>query len=100
MGARAVDALIADLRAETDPAAFSAVVQTLTEIHDARADTAFVDTLSAPNIPDREREYALNAIVEFGSAWRFVPRIRWFYDSLTDESVRARVRLIVDRYRK
>jgi HEAT repeat protein len=99
-GARAVDALVADLRSESDPAAFSAVVQALMNIHDARAVSAFVDALSVPNMPDRQREQAFNGIVEFGSAWRLVPQIERFYDSLTDESVRTRVRPLVEQYSK
>ena len=99
-GTRAVDSLIAVLRTESDPLAFSAVVQALENIHDARAVDAFVEALSAPNMPDDVREMAFNGIVASGSQWRFVPQIRRFYSSLTDESVRARVRLIVDQYTK
>ena len=99
-GTRAVDALIAVLRTESDPLAFSAVVQALEKINDARAIDAYVEALSAPNMPDYVREMAFNGIVANGSQWRFVPQIRRFYDSLTDESVRARVRLIVEQYAK
>jgi len=99
-GTRAVDSLIAVLRTESDPLAFSAVVQALENIHDARAVDAYVEALSAPNMPDDVREMAFNGIVASGSQWRFVPQIRRFYSSLTDESVRARVRLIVDQYTK
>jgi hypothetical protein len=99
-GTRAVDSLIAVLRTESDPLAFSTVVQALENIHDARAVDAYVDALSAPNVPDYVREIALNGIVASGSQWRFVPQIRRFYSSLTDESVRARVRLIVEQYTK
>jgi len=99
-GARAVDSLIAVLRTESDPLAFSAVVQALENIHDARAVDAYVEALSAPNMPDYVREMAFNGIVTNQSQWRFVPQIRRFYDSLTDQSVRARVRLIVEQYPK
>jgi HEAT repeat protein len=99
-GTRAVDSLIAVLRTESDPLAFSAVVQALENIHDARAVDAYVEALSAPNMPDYAREMAFNGIVASGSQWRFVPQIRRFYSSLTDESVRARVRLIVEQYTK
>jgi HEAT repeat protein len=92
-GTRAVDSLIAALRTETDPVAFSAVVQALENIHDARAVDAYVEALSAPNVPDNVRELAFNGIVANRSEWRFVPQIQRFYDSLTDTSVRARVRL-------
>jgi hypothetical protein len=51
-------------------------------------------------MPDRQREQAFNGIVEFGSAWRLVPQIERFYDSLTDESVRTRVRPLVEQYSK
>ena len=99
-GTRAVDSLIAVLRTETDPVAFLALLQALENIHDARAVDAYVEALSAPNMPDNVREGAFKGIVANGSAWRFVPQIRRFYDSLTDESVRARVRPIVERYTK
>jgi HEAT repeat protein len=99
-GTRAVDSLIAVLRTESDPLAFSAVVQAMENIHDARAVDAYVEALSAPNMPDYVREMAFNGIVASGSQWRFVPQIRHFYSSLTDESVRARVRLIVEQYTK
>ena len=99
-GTRAVDPLIAALRTESDPLAFSAVVQAMENIHDARAVDAYVEALSAPNMPDGVREMAFDGIVASGSQWRFVPQIRRFYSSLTDESVRARVRLIVDQYAK
>jgi len=99
-GTRAVDSLIAVLRTESDPLAFSALVQALGNIHDARAIDAYVEALSAPNMPDYVREMAFDGIVANGSQWRFVPQIRRFYSSLTDESVRARVRLIVDQYPK
>jgi len=77
-----------------------ALVQALENIHDARAVDAYVEALSAPNMPDDIREMAFNGIVTSGSQWRFVPQIRRFYSSLTDESVRARVRLIVEQYNK
>jgi len=99
-GRRAVDALVADLRTETDPAAFTAVAQALTRIGDFRATDALVDAMSAPNMPDNAREQAFNAIVEFRSDWRYVPQIQRFYDSLKDESVRARVRPVVERFSK
>jgi hypothetical protein len=99
-GTRAVDSLIAVLRTETDPVAFLALLQALENIHDARAVDAYVEALSAPNMPDYVREMAFDGIVANGSQWRFVPQIRRFYSSLTDESVRARVRLIVDQYPK
>jgi HEAT repeat protein len=96
-GTRAVDSLVAVLRTETDPAAFSAVVQALESIHDARAVDAYVEALSAPNMPDNVRELAFNGIVANRSESRFGPQIRRFFDSLTDESVRARVRLVIER---
>jgi hypothetical protein len=99
-GIRAVDSLIAVLRTESDPLAFSAVVQALENIHDARAVDAYVEALSAPNMPDYVREMAFNGIVANQSQWRFVPQIRRFYDSLKDDSVRARVRPIVEQYPK
>lgn len=97
-GPRAVNALIAALRTETDPAAFSAIVDALSNIHDARAVDAYVDALWAPGMPDNAREHALNAIVENRSEYRLVPQIRRFYESLTDASVKARVRPILERY--
>ena len=97
-GPRAVNALIAALRTETDPAAFSAIVDALSNIHDARAVDAYVDALSAPGMPDNAREHALNAIVQNRSEYRLVPQIRRFYESLTDASVKARVRPILERY--
>jgi HEAT repeat protein len=97
-GPRAVNALIAALRTEKDPAAFSAMVDALSNIHDARANDAYVDALSAPGMPDNAREHAFNAIVENRSEYRLVPQLRRFYDSLTDTSVKARVRLVVERY--
>lgn len=99
-GARAVDALVAALRTETDPTAFSAIVEASVNIANPRATDAFVEALSAPHMPDAAREHALDAIVEFRSDWRFAPQIQRFYDSLTDESVRARVRLVVDGHAK
>jgi hypothetical protein len=68
-------------------------VQALENIHDARAVDAYVEALSAPNMPDNVRELAFNGIVVNRSEWRFVPQIQRFYDSLTDASVGARVRL-------
>jgi HEAT repeat protein len=97
-GPRAVNALIAALRTETDPAAFSAIADALSNIHDGRAVDAYVDALSAPGMPDDAREHALNAILENRSEFRFVPQIRRFYASLTDASVKARVRPLVERY--
>ncbi len=97
-GPRAVNALIAALRTETDPAPFSAIVDALSNIHDGRAVDAYVDALSAPGMPDNAREHALNAILESRSEYRLVPQIRRFYESLADASVKARVRPIVDRY--
>jgi HEAT repeat protein len=99
-GPHAVNALIAALRTETDPAAFSAIVDALSIIHDGRAADAYVDALSAPGMPDTAREHALNAILENRSEYRLVPQIRRFYESLTDASVKARVRPILDRYSK
>jgi len=99
-GARAVDALVAVLRTETDPTTFSAIVEALVNIGNPRATDAFVEALSAPNMPDAARENALDAIVEFRSDWRFRPQIQRFYDSLTDESVRTRVRLVVEGHSK
>ena len=99
-GPHAVNALIAALRTETDPAAFSAIVDALSIIHDGRAVDAYVEALSAPGIPDTAREHALNAIIENRSEYRLLPQIRRFYDSLTDASVKARVRPILDRYGK
>jgi HEAT repeat protein len=99
-GPHAVNALIGALRTETDPAAFSAIVDALSIIHDGRAVDAYVEALSAPGIPDTAREHALNAIVENRSEYRLLPQIRRFYDSLTDASVKARVRPILDRYGK
>jgi len=99
-GPHAVNALIAALRTETDPAAFSATVDALSTIHDGRAVDAYVDALSAPGMPDAAREHALNAILENRSEYRLVPQIRRFYDSLTDASVKARVRPLVERYSK
>jgi HEAT repeat protein len=96
-GRRAVDALVAALRTENNPLAFGAIVRALQNIHDGRATEALVDALSAPGMPDRAREHALEAIVAFRSQWRFVPQIKRFYGSLTDESVRARVGDIVGR---
>jgi HEAT repeat protein len=97
-GPRAVNALIAALRTEADPAAFSAIADALSNIHDGRAVDAYVDALSAPGMPDNARERALNAILENRSEFRFVPQIRRFYESLTDASVKARVRPLVERY--
>jgi HEAT repeat protein len=97
-GPRAVNALIAALRTEADPAAFSAIADALSNIHDGRAVDAYVDALSAPGMPDNAREHALNAILENRSEFRFVPQIRRFYESLTDASVKARVRPLVERY--
>jgi hypothetical protein len=51
-------------------------------------------------MPDDARERALMAIVAFHSDSRFVPQIRKFYESLADESVRARTRVILARYRE
>jgi HEAT repeat protein len=99
-GPHAVNALIGALRTETDPAAFSAIVDALSIIHDGRAVDAYVEALSAPGIPDTAREHALNAIIENRSEYRLLPQIRRFYDSLTDASVKARVRPILDRYGK
>jgi len=99
-GARAVEALIAALRAETDPAAFSAIATALEHINDRRATDPLVEALAAPGMPDEARERALMAIVAFHSDSRFVPQIRKFYESLTDESVRARTRVILARYRE
>jgi HEAT repeat protein len=99
-GPHAVNALIAALRTETDPAAFSAIVDALSIIHDGRAVDAYVEALSAPGMPDTAREHALNAILENKSEYRLVPQIRRFYESLTDASVKARVRPILDRYSK
>jgi HEAT repeat protein len=99
-GPRAVNGLIAALRTETDPAAFTAIVGALSNIHDGRAIDAYVDALSAPGMPDDVREQALNAILENRSEFRFVPQIRRFYESLTDASVKARVRPLVERYSK
>jgi hypothetical protein len=48
-------------------------------------------------MPDNAREHALNAIVENRSQYRLGPQIRRFYESLTDASVKARVRLVVER---
>jgi HEAT repeat protein len=96
-GRRAVDALVAALRTETDPLTFGAIAGALKNIHDGRATEALVDALSAPGMPDGAREQALEAIVAFHSQWRFGPQIRRFYSSLTDESVRARVGDIVGR---
>jgi HEAT repeat protein len=96
-GRRAVDALLAALRTETDPLPFGAIVGALEKIHDGRATEPLVDALSAPGMPDLAREHALEAIVAFGSQWRFVPQIRRFYGSLTDESVRARVGNVLGR---
>jgi hypothetical protein len=97
-GPRAVNALIAALRTEKDPAAFSAIVDALSIIHDGRAVDAYVDALSVQGMPDNAREHALNAIVENRSEYRLVPQLRRFYESLTDASVKARVRPIVERY--
>jgi HEAT repeat protein len=97
-GPRAVNALIAALRTEADPAAFSAIADALSNIHDGRAVDAYVDALSAPGMPDNAREHALNAILENRSESRFVLQIRRFYESLTDASVKARVRPLVERY--
>ena len=97
-GPRAVNALIAALRSEKDEAAFTAIVDALSNIHDGRADDAYVDALSAPGMPDNAREHAFNAMVENRSEYRLIPQIRRFYESLTDPSVKGRVRLVVDRY--
>jgi HEAT repeat protein len=99
-GPRAVPALIAALRSETDPAAFSAMATALEHINDRRATDPLVEALSQPGMPDDARERALMAIVAFHSDSRFVPQIRKFYESLTDESVRARTRVILARYRE
>jgi hypothetical protein len=99
-GPHAVNALIGALRTETDPAAFSAIVDALSIIHHGRAVDAYVEALSAPGIPDTAREHALNAIIENRSEYRLLPEIRRFYYSLTDASVKARVRPILDRYGK
>jgi HEAT repeat protein len=97
-GSRAVTALIAALRTEKDAAAFTAIVDALFNIHDGRALDAYVDALEAPGMPDNAREHAFNAIVENRSEYRLVPQIRRFYESLTDRSVKERVRLVVERY--
>jgi HEAT repeat protein len=97
-GPHAVNALIAALRTEADPEAFSAIVDALSIIHDGRAVDVYVDALSAPGMPDTAREHALNAILENGSEYRLAPQIRRFYESLTDASVKARVRPLVERY--
>jgi HEAT repeat protein len=97
-GPHAVSALIAALRTETDPAAFSAFVDALSIIHDGRALDVYVDALSAPGMPDTAREHALNAILENGSEYRLIPQVQRFYESLTDASVKARVRPLVERY--
>jgi hypothetical protein len=96
-GRRAVDALVAALRTETDPMPFGAIASALKNIHDGRAAEALVEALSAPGMPDGAREHAFDAIVDMGSQWRFAPQIKRFYASLTDESVRARVSNILRR---
>jgi HEAT repeat protein len=99
-GRRAVDPLIGALRTETDESAFIAIAEALRDIRDPRAIDALAASLSAQNIPDSAREQALIAIGQFGSEARFLPQIQRFYDSLTDNSVRARTRQVLERYGK
>jgi HEAT repeat protein len=99
-GARAVPALITALKAETDPSAFGAIATALEHINDRRATDPLVEALAQPGMPDDAREHALRAIVTFSSESRFLPEIRKFYESLTDESVRARTKVILARYRE
>jgi HEAT repeat protein len=99
-GPRAAPALISALGIETDPAAFSAIATALEHINDRRATEPLVDALARPGMPDDAREHALMTIVAFHSESRFLPQIRKFYESLTDESVRARTATILARYRE
>ena len=99
-GARAVAPLILALRAERDEKTFVAFIKALEALRDARATDAFVEALAAPGMPDAARMDALYAINNFRSTWRFIPQIREFHASLTDEDLRRRVGDLLARYEK
>ena len=90
-GGRAVEPLMAALRAERDEPAYLAIVTALDIIHDVRAVDALAEALLAPGISDEGRMETLDALNRFRAASRFVPRIREFQASLKDASIKARV---------
>ena len=94
-GQRGVDPIVKALRAERDERAYSTMVSALDTMRIPRVVEALADALSQPGISDRAREGALRAIIRYGSAMRFAPQIRQFYDSLTDPEVRSRVEAVI-----
>ena len=90
-GYRAAPAMIAALQAETDEEAFIGIVQGLENLHDFRALEPLVAAMAAPGMSDEARNAAFDAIRHWSSATRFLPEVRAFARTVTDEQVKRNV---------
>ena len=90
-GYRAAPAMIAALKAETDEEAFIGIVQGLENLHDFRALEPLVEAMAAPGMSDQAHNAAFDAIRRWSSATRFLPQVRAFAKTVTDEQVQRNV---------
>ena len=90
-GPRAAPAMISALKAEKDEEAFIGIVQGLENLHDFRALEPLVDAMAAPGMSDEAHGAAFDAIRRWNSATRFLPQVREFARTVTDEQVKRNV---------